>query len=483
LHLGTTIFIHCLYKRIVIMMTSEINSMLFIILLINGISDASAHSSMSAGCGSRKFEQDLASFGRIVRGHDAVRGSLPWQAMLLGDERFCCGGTIIAKNWILTAAHCIEDCGMKLEIRVGKHQRDNPEGRGQIQSVNRNMVIVHPRYRERAEVDNDIALIELCTELKFNDYVQPACLPKEDADYAEGNMVIVSGWGQTVDGHNANTLQVAAVPLISQRNCESYYDPPARHNWIITDSMFCAGNHIDPENHINNENKIGTCYGDSGGPLVDNVNGKYTVLGITSWGHHDYGCGYPGVYTRTAKFESWIKSTIAKDVNIATIKEVDIKGGHAGASSQWNGDWAAKYAFKSSGNNVAWYSGNSDNSNHPEDFPLYLWYDFEKPFRPADISFRPQPGPPRRFDDEVTKFQFIGTNDKTCNKNSSWTVLCEDLSGKPFANSLETHFCLVKDSDYTTFRCLGLRILASYTRHKYYIGYASVSNIRMWERI
>ena len=50
--------------------------------------------------------------------------------------------------------------------------------------------------------------------------------------------------------------------------------------------------------------------GDSGGPVVKKVGDKFTVLGVVSWG---IGCArpeYPGVYTRTARFEDWIKATI-----------------------------------------------------------------------------------------------------------------------------------------------------------------------------
>jgi len=257
------------------------------------------------------------NYPRIVGGSQALRGTLPWQVTIQtisrprSEFRHHCGGTIIGKTWILTAAHCFNKLGTKdLIVIAGVHDLDgiddNPEP--PIQSIKIERVFIHPRYRKVIPPPNDIALLKLSQDLRFDGYKQPACLPKlanENYDYAPGSIVKVSGWGSTKpyksqrgSRRNSKVLQVITIPLISDAVCTK------NHGNVVDRSMFCAG-------------KLGVggwwldaCQGDSGGPAVKNVNGKWTVLGITSWGS---GCGAPnkpGVYTRVALFQQWIQDTI-----------------------------------------------------------------------------------------------------------------------------------------------------------------------------
>ena len=66
--------------------------------------------------------------GRVVGGVNAEPGSWPWQASLKIDGALTCGGTLIAKKWVLTAGHCLIKTGKlvtegQLEIILGDHDR------------------------------------------------------------------------------------------------------------------------------------------------------------------------------------------------------------------------------------------------------------------------------------------------------------------------------------------------------------------------
>jgi len=262
---------------------------------------------IAAECGDRpiqgQYTADSKSAGYVVGGSNAIRGSLPWQVSIQQSYYFhFCGGTIIGKRWILTAAHCFTRGSRGVTIVAGEHKLHRSEGSEQeIQVIQH---IIHPQYGYKNQ-QNDIALLKLAQEIHFDRYTQPACLPKlahENVDYQAGNDVIISGWGSTSAAYATrdapSTLQVAHVPLIADSTCKK------RENYgsMISDSMICAGKI--------GQGGVDSCQGDSGGPMVKELDGKYTVLGVVSWG---YGCARPnkpGVYTRVARFNKWIHDTI-----------------------------------------------------------------------------------------------------------------------------------------------------------------------------
>lgn len=181
------------------------------------------------------------------------------------------------------------------------------------QYLNATRLIPHPRYDEN-QILNDIALIELSSPVDVSQLAS-AQLPggmkykpgaicmaagsmtSGDADL-RGN-ALISGWGRTSEQSRlANDLQIATVPMVASSQCKRSY--PGQ----ITANHLCAGVMAGGRD---------SCQGDSGGPLyrVDG-NRVATQVGVVSFGRGCARRGYPGVYTRVAKYEGWIKSVIGK---------------------------------------------------------------------------------------------------------------------------------------------------------------------------
>ncbi|RWS24007.1 plasminogen activator sPA-like protein [Leptotrombidium deliense] len=243
---------------------------------------------------------------KIVGGREANRGELPWQVSLQlrrGSGWFhFCGASIINNNYILTAAHCVPDLKpSEFRIVLGAHNLKASTGYEVIATASK--IIAHERYDSR-RMSNDIALIRLSKPLdlsgKSGAPINAICLPeKKEVTLAEGESLLVSGWGRLSEGGAAaDKLQVVGVGYISNNNCNRYY--PNK----IYDGMLCAG--------FENGGKD-ACQGDSGGPIVKCKSGQSCVLlGIVSWG---YGCARPsnpGVYTATASYLTWVSEKISK---------------------------------------------------------------------------------------------------------------------------------------------------------------------------
>ena len=194
----------------------------------------------------------------------------------------------------MTAAHCTnKEVAANFEVKVGEHNtKNNKDGAHVIRVVT---IYQHKEFDPTA-INTDFSLLELNEELTYSATVRPACLPQDPTVDFVGAKAVVSGWG-ALDQHPNNThirqpdhLQDLTVTVTSNDECGKY---PKNE---ITDKMMCAS-------HPGKD----SCQGDSGGPLVTSIDGRYTLIGVVSWG---YGCAlpdYPGVYARVTTVLEWIK--------------------------------------------------------------------------------------------------------------------------------------------------------------------------------
>jgi len=242
--------------------------------------------------------KDQIGVGRIVGGEVAADGEFPWQVSLrtlggVGQTHFC-GGSIIDKDWILTAAHCCAgQIPLTMHVVAGGIELNNFEDEEQTRNLQK--IIGHPNYDSNT-ISNDICLLHLQESLSFNDWVQPIGLPTQGQETEAGTECTVTGWGTTSEGGFIlpNKLHKVNVPVVSDEECNEAYSGTNP----IQDHMICAGL---PEGGKD------SCQGDSGGPFT--CGGEH--IGVVSWG---VGCarpGYPGVYTQTSYFVDWIMETMA----------------------------------------------------------------------------------------------------------------------------------------------------------------------------
>ncbi|TCP49179.1 trypsin [Tamaricihabitans halophyticus] len=224
---------------------------------------------------------------RIVGGEQSSVSAYPF-AVYLADEQGqqFCGGTLIAPDRVLTAAHCAEALPQD-QLRVVGGRDDKQASDGHTASVAE--VWTHPDFT-RPNSGADIGVLTLNRSLPYR--TMDAATDRDAELYAQGTEATVLGWGRTSEGgEESRYLRSATVPVLSDEDCAASYRD------FDAESMVCAGY---PEGGID------ACQGDSGGPLIAGDR----LIGIVSWGEGCARPGSPGVYTRVSNYQQEINDQL-----------------------------------------------------------------------------------------------------------------------------------------------------------------------------
>ena len=225
----------------------------------------------------------------IVGGEIAHTSDTPWAIQMSNTASPSptgeyCGGTLVAANKVVTAAHCVE--GTSASSWTAVQGRDDLADTSAGQESAISDIWYDPSYGQGA---HDVAVVTLSTPFEG---VETLPLNQDTSAGESGATATVYGWGDTEGTGPADTFQKVDVPLMGDASCESAYGSS-----YVGEGEVCAGY---------DEGGKDSCQGDSGGPLV--VGGK--LVGVVSWGNGCADAGNPGVYSEVSTYYDELMSHI-----------------------------------------------------------------------------------------------------------------------------------------------------------------------------
>ncbi len=284
----------------------------------------------------------------IIGGNTAGSTDWPWMTALVykSDVQVFCGGSLIAKDWVLTAAHCVVGkTGAALEALINRANVLSTQG----ERIAIKQTVIHPAYNSVTQ-ENDIALLKLATSAQADPI---ETLPDFSSQDNPGQNAVALGWGNTLTYREffPNDLQQVILPIVSNATCQE-------HMTGIQDDMLCAGLA---------EGGKDTCKGDSGGPLIvfDTESNSWRQAAITSFGKPVCAAkGYYGVYTRLKLYKSFITDTICAPSQIPSPPLLNLTVNNTQVTASWNPSATTTTSYRL--NYAPYPDGNPINSLAPE---------------------------------------------------------------------------------------------------------------------
>lgn len=293
----------------------------------------------AAGCSSGRETSgdDLATTEDAIVGNTtAPQLAFPWMARISwkvdGSWTFACGGSLIAPDWVLTAAHCVsafdangtlvKQANADVQVSIGDYNLLVTESTEQIRTPTN--IVVHPGYVPAVDENglpvkefNDIALIELSSPVTLGNFARVVKLASEGD--VPGTATQLSGWGEDTEA----TPKINAVPtdLLQQLDATivdpaNTSDPSGGCNQRMSDEKISLSSQRIPDpkteictlNYESGEPYVGyqsACYYDSGSPWVLYNDGCAEQVGVHTFG--DLFCVSYDIATRVSAYLPWIR--------------------------------------------------------------------------------------------------------------------------------------------------------------------------------
>lgn len=242
----------------------------------------------------------------------------PWLVFVTSLYGGVCGGSLIASDWVLTAATCLEnhlftDNASEVRILLGYQWLSSTHLAEQSKNIGVTQIIKHPHYKKTIQFDNDVALLRLAHPADLFTFT-PACLPDFGQDFT-GRAAWRVVWGANADApipgsHEfiytiSGKLEEKEMEIVNNNECSRLaWD---NENQTMTNGMMCANSSLTTS--------AGTrvhCSGPRGGPLTVDVGGQHTLIGLGSFSPRN--CekvGTVGYYANVAFFRNWIDASIS----------------------------------------------------------------------------------------------------------------------------------------------------------------------------
>lgn len=241
----------------------------------------------------------------IVGAIPSKEGQAGWQTLIRENNRYKCGGSLISKFWVLTAASCVYRNLNPSSYLINLGVYNISDNKYTTRSVSK--IIIHPAYDELYK-KYDIALIKLADSVdnwlneprNFN--IIPICVPDGSEDY-ETKKAIATGYASFTTGFISNeeikNKQNINLTILNDNQCKSNHPQNTPNSFI----QVCA---------VEDNEREGKCGLDRGGPLaVQGQDSRWHLIGITSWGYNP--CSKGGVFTRISTFADYIINIISTE--------------------------------------------------------------------------------------------------------------------------------------------------------------------------